>query len=338
MRGPARPIGTTSLTLLLQAVKRNHVTTFVLSLAVFLLLLKTLLQGQGLSRYALTSSVDGSLVVGIAAMGETLVILAGGFDLSVGGIISFLNVVLATHLGFSPAGEMGGVALILALGAALGLCNGLLVVSLHLQPIIATLATSFVWSGAALLVLNQPGGVVPASFVNALTGDWGPVPAGLIVACAAAGVWYAICRHRYGTFLYASGGDPEAAAANGVPVGRTLLITYTLAGLFYGGAAVFLTAQTAGGDANIGAPLLLPVFAAVVIGGTVFGGGQGNAVASLLAGFILDLIGEVLFVLGVASFYTDIFEGLVLVAAVLATTLAAALAGRRREHAGATAR
>jgi ribose transport system permease protein len=310
-------------------LRRNQVTFFVFVLAVVLFILKTVLQGNGFSAFAATSSVDSSLAVGIAAMGETLVILVGGFDLSVGGIISLLNVVLATHMSSSPQGQAAAVGLALGLACALGFVNGALVVWLRLQPIIATLATSFVWSGCALLVLNQPGGNVSLGFVTLLTGDaFGVVPSALAVALVAIGVWVVIVRHRFGSRIYAIGNDQGAAEANGVPVRSTLLVTYTLAGLFYGLGTVFLTAQTAGGDPNIGAPLLLSVFAAVVVGGVAFGGGQGSAIGSLLGGFVLELIGEVLFALGVASFYTDIFQGLVLLAAVV--TMALGSRSRRR--------
>jgi ribose transport system permease protein len=222
---------------------------------------------------------------------------------------------------------------ILALGAALGLVNGALVVWVRLQPIIATLATSFVWAGCALLVLPQPGGNVPFSFVSALTGDMLQViPSALVIMAVAIALWFVIVGHRVGTRIFAIGNDREAAHANGVPVRSTLLVTYGLAGLYYGLSATFLTAQTAGGDPNIGAPLLLTVFAAVAVGGVTFGGGQGTAIGSLLAGFVLELIDEVLFVLGVSSFYTDILEGLVLLAAVVIMAAGRLMHRRRLEE------
>lgn len=304
----------------LPAIRRERATLLVLALALILFVLKSFLQGKGITLAGLEATINDSLPVGIAAMGETLVLLVGGFDLSAGSILSLLNVLLATQMAGSFGSQTASVVLALVLGSLLGLVNGVLVVWLRLQPIIATLAVGFVWSGVALEVLGQPGGNVPDGFINALTGTTGGVfPNAIIVGLIAICAWLVISRSRLGTRIYAVGSDRKGAAANGIHVGRTLVAAYTAAGLFYGIAAVFLTAQTAGGDPDIGGPILLTLFVAAAVGGASFSGGRGTAIASLIGGFVLDLIGEVLFVLGVNSYYTDIFDGVVLIVAVAAT-------------------
>ena len=128
-------------------------------------------------------------------------------------------------------------------------------------------------------------------------------------------------RTSLGQAIYAVGGDAPAAASNGVRVKLTSLLAYVLAGVLYGLAGVVLTAQSASGDPHLGDPLLLPVFAAVVIGGTVFGGGRGDLVGSVIGAYILYIIADILFSLGVSSFYTNIVNGAVLLVAVVAGSL-----------------
>lgn len=304
------------------AVKRNRATLLALGLALLLFFTTSFLQGRGVTLAGVQATINDSLGVGIAAMGETLVLLVGGFDLSAGSILSLLNVLLATRMANSFGSQAEAVVVALLLGALLGLVNGLLVVRLRLQPIIATLAVGFIWSGAALEILGQPGGNVPGSFINALTGvSWGVFPNALLVAVVAIALWLVISRSRAGTYIYAVGSYRKGASANGINVSRTLLTAYTAAGVFYAIAAIFLTAQTAGGDPNIGGPILLTLFVAAAVGGASFSGGRGTAVASLIGAFVLELIGELLFALGVTSFYTDIFDGLVLIVAVAATLI-----------------
>lgn len=260
--------------------------------------------------------------VAIAAAGETLVVLVGGFDLSVGAVLSLVNVVIATQIGPSQGSQAAVIPLALAIGAGTGLVNGLLVNLVRIPSIVATLAMSFFWGGVALLVLSQPGGEVPLDFVNWFTGNIGTsIPAALVLILVVIALWILLKRTRLGQAMYAIGGDASAAAANGVRVKLTSVIAYVLAGVLYGLAGVLLTAQSASGDPHLGDPLLLPVFAAVVIGGTMFGGGRGDLVGSVIGAYILYIIADVLFSLGVSSFYTNIVNGAVLLVAVVAGSL-----------------
>jgi ribose transport system permease protein len=288
-----------------------------------------------------TTLLDESMVVALAAVGETIVVMAGGFDLSVGAALSVVNVVLATHAWGSTAGQIAMIPVGIGVGVGIGLVNGLLVAVLRIPSIAATLATSFLWGGVALLILSQPGGAIPFGFVGWFTADWGSVPSATAVLLFAAAAWLVLKRTRFGRAIYSIGGNPTAAAINGIDVRRTAVGAYAAGGFFYGLAGVFLSAESASGDPNIGAPVLLTVFAAVVVGGTPFGGGRGDALGSIAGAFILTLIGNVLFALGVSSFYTNIFNGGVLVLAVLASSVTSGwfaplrrLAGARRRRAG----
>jgi ribose transport system permease protein len=268
------------------------------------------------SSFTLQAICNDAAALALAAVGATFVVLTGGFDLSVGAIMGLVNVLLATHLTGSAGHDTLWVLLAVAIATAAGFANGFFVAYLRLQSIIVTIATLFIYSGIALKILDQPGGEVPRGFTDLFTGVT-VIPRALIIVLLAAAAWMALRRTRLGTAMYAIGGDPEAAHMSGIPVARSLLATYTLAGLFYGLAGVFYTAQTGSGDPRTGTSFLLTAFVAVVLGGTRFGGGAGSAIGSIIGAFIVTMLVAVIFVIGIDTFWTGIIEGTVLALAVL---------------------
>jgi ribose transport system permease protein len=271
------------------------------------------------SSFTIQALSNDTAPLALAAIGETLVVLTGGFDLSVGAIIGLVNVLLATHLTGHTGNDVLWVALTVVIAAAAGFVNGVLVAYVRLQSIIVTIATLFIFSGIALGVLPQPGGAVPESFTNALTGVT-VIPRGLIVILLGAVAWLALKRTRLGAALYAIGGDRESARMSGIPIEKRLLATYTLAGVFYGFAGVFYTAQTGSGDPGTATSFLLAPFIAVVLGGTRFGGGEGSAIGSIVGAWIVSMLIAIIFVLGINTFSTGLIEGIVLALAVLLTS------------------
>jgi ribose transport system permease protein len=299
-------------------VSRRHLTEGPVVAAGVLIVLLVLyaLFASLFDSLTLQNLFNDSAALALAAIGETLVVLTGGFDLSVGAIMGLVNVLLATHLAGGAGHQVLWVVISLAIATAAGAFNGFLVAYMRLQSIIVTIATLFILGGIALKILDQPGGEVPPGFTDALTGVT-IIPRSLIVILLAAGAWVLLRRSRLGAAMYAIGGDAEAAHRSGIPVQRSLLATYTLAGLFYGLAGVFYTAQTGSGDPRTGTSFLLTAFVAVVLGGTRFGGGEGSAIGSIIGAFIVTMLIAVIFVLGIDTFWTGIVEGIVLAAAVL---------------------
>jgi ribose transport system permease protein len=259
----------------------------------------------------------GGATLALAAVGQTLVILTGGFDLSAGAVISLVNVLLATHMGATPGSEVAWAVAGIAVGAVVGAVNGVFVAALRLQPIVVTLAVMFVAQGVTLLVADKPGGQVPADFATFFTGSAIPdfLPAPLVLLAVVLVVWSLLKNTRFGTALYAVGSDPEAARFAGIRVSMTTFLAYVLAGAAYGLAGVMVTAQTSTGDPLVGDPLLLQVFAAVVVGGTILGGGRGGCLGSVFGAYSLMLIVNMLLVLNVAAYYSTIAEGLILILA-----------------------
>jgi ribose transport system permease protein len=298
---------------------RHNGLWIALAIFVALIVIQTAISPVAFSYFDFSYQASGGAVLALAAMGQTMVVLSGGFDLSAGATISLVNVVCATFLQDSATSQLAVSFLAILLGAGIGAFNGFFVAVLRMQPIVVTLSTMFILNGVTLLVMERPGGYVPQDFSTFLNGDAipGVLPAPVVVILAALAVWTLVKRTRFGIAIYAVGSDAEAASHSGVPVVLTKFFTYTLAGAFYGAAGVFLTAQTGGGDPLVGDPLLLPIFAAVVLGGTLLGGGRGGCLGSVVGAYILMTLVNLLLALDVPSFFSTIAEGLVLLAAVL---------------------
>ncbi len=267
--------------------------------------------------------LNSTLAIALAAVGEAIVIISGGFDMSVGATVILLNVILvSTHTNGAFGGIIPWSLICLAIGVLVGLFNGLLVAIIRLPSIIATLATMFILQGLALLVMPVPTGSVPSGYIHFWTGAVGGViPVSLICFLLLIAILIALKNSSFGTNLFAIGSDEYAAYLNGIRVTRIKLEAYTLAGFFYGLSALYITAQMGSGDPTLASSLMLSVFAAVVVGGIRVGGGKGSFIGSIIGAGIMNLTVMTLFVLGVSSYWGPITNGIILVGAVIATAL-----------------
>jgi ribose transport system permease protein len=247
------------------------------------------------------SAMNGNLRVWLPAMllaaGQTLVVIGGGVDLSVGGIVSMCMAILATQIPQDASSQqfITVVAIALLAGLAAGALNGFGVTVLRLQPIVTTYATSFIFSGIALQILPEPGGRLPrdiTSFYRTPIAEAIPVPVLVILAILI--FWFILTRTRFRQYLFASGSKAEAAYATGVPVTRVRFTTYVMSGLFAALAAIAMTFGTGTGNPRAGDLLTLPSVVAVVLGGTRLSGGQGSIIGSLIGVAILGSISNVL--------------------------------------------
>jgi ribose transport system permease protein len=288
-----------------------------------LLALLVVISPKGLGYYDLASLATNGAPLALAAIGQTIIIIAGGFDLSAGAAISLVNALVATTPQETAAGQIGAVALGLAAGAAVGAFNGFFVAFMRLQSIVVTLSTMFLVRGVTLIVLPDPGGSVAETLTRLLTGAAipGVLPAAAIAVGGGLLIWGLVKRTRFGTAIYAVGSDPEAAHAVGISTEWIRFFAFVLGGLFYGAAGVFIGAQTGSADPLVGDPLLLQTFTAVVLGGTLLGGGRGGALGSVIGAYTLMLMINILLALDVSAYYSTIAEGVVLILAVVGASL-----------------
>ena len=280
------------------------------------------------------SLVRAALPFAFAVAAQTIVVIAGGIDLSIASMMALTSVTAATLMdGASEQFAILVVPLILALGLVLGAINGALIVITRVPDIVVTLAMLFVWEGAALLVLEAPGGAAAEWLKSIIVGtvgipgvpvaitDWIPRALVLLVVCLGI-VWIPLNNSRLGLSIYAIGSNNLAAFRSGVAVDRTKIIAYALSGLFAAMGGLVLTMST-GIGAPIPGPYLLASVAAVVLGGVTLGGGRGGIVGPIVAVFILRLVRSDLTFLAVDPNVTTIIEGTIMVIVVMLGALVA---------------
>ncbi|GAB3205250.1 ABC transporter permease [Marinactinospora thermotolerans] len=287
-----------------------------------------LMQHNFFTPYGLTSNFATILPVATIAVAQTIVVLAGGIDLSIGTIVTLSSVVAVQLMDGDPGRVPLALAAGLATGAACGLLNGLVVAVLRLQPIVATFASSYVFGGLALLVLPTPGGTVPAE----ITGGYRqvialllPVPAVLLLVLWLA--WRLLRAHRIGQYLYAVGGNAGASYASAVPVARVRVFSYTAGGTVAALAGIALLANSGSGDPFIGNELTLGSIAALVIGGTRLSGGAGGAGGAILGAIVLTLIQNLVFFAGVPTNARELVNGAIIIVAIALAGLLTARGG-----------
>lgn len=264
----------------------------------------------------------------LAATGQTIVLLRGGIDLSIGGVISFGTVLAATKFGDDPARTALWSVLIGLIGFGVGAINGLLITVLKLQPFLVTLATWSIVSGAALLVLPTDGGSLPSTWMAFGTASILGLSTSVWLLVLLCGFWLWFRRTRLGISIRATGSNERSVLLSGVSPLSINVATFGLSGLFAALAALYLTTQTGAGSPTIGKDYILPSVAAAVIGGISLFGGRGGLIGTIIGAFILTIIGNLVFVLSVSSYWQPIVSGVILLVSVLASSIAETSARR----------
>lgn len=318
-------------------IRRNSWVVGLFVLFIALLVVTRLIQPKyGAGDFG--SLVRTVLPYAFAVAAQAIVVIAGGIDLSVASMMAVTSVTAAVMM--NGAGEeyaLFVVPFVLVMGFCLGAVNGILIVVTRVPDIVVTLAMLFVLQGVALLILGSPGGAAAMWLKTTIVATvaipgvpewitmWIPNALLLLLACLAA-VWIPLKRSRLGLSIYAIGSSELAAFRSGVPVARTRIMAYALAGLLAAMGGLALTMST-GIGAPIPGPYLLASVAAVVLGGVVLGGGRGGLVGPIVAVFVLRLVRTDLTLLSVDPNATAIIEGTIMVVVVM---LGAFLAMRAR--------
>ncbi len=280
-----------------------------------------------LSLRNLTNILTEVSIYGIIAVGMTFVILTAGVDLAVGSLLAFAGMsgALAMQaLGTSSWGWLVALATATAVGTLVGYLQGKAVTFFSVPPFIVTLGGMTVWRGATL-ILNDGS---PISGFSASYRWWGdgaiagiPVPIVLFGAIAAAG-WVTERYTRYGRYIYAVGGNPEAARLNGLDVAAIITSVYVIVGALSGLAGFLLSARLGAAEAVGGIGYELRVIASVVIGGTSLAGGRGGVGGTVIGALLIGVLTNGLVIMHVSSYWQQVVIGLIIVAAVAFDTYA----------------
>jgi ribose transport system permease protein len=259
--------------------------------------------------------VNRVLPLGLVALGETIVLIGGRIDLSVGTIVS-----LATSIMALWSVDLGWTIVPLTLGAGVlcGLFTACGVVWLRINPLIMSLATSAIVKGVTLLILPSPGGEVDYNLYEALFGLDGPLGVPLLLLIVLFALAFVILGWtRFGRSLYALGSDSGAAFANGVAVARMDFAAFALSGLLASAAGVALSIRILSGDPLIGESYTLDAVAAAILGGVALKGGRGNVLGVLIAVTALVLVDNSFNLMALNTNVQGIAKGLIFVLALV---------------------
>lgn len=301
-----------------------------LLILVALLVLNGIFEPNSLSYRAIRGLISTYLALMLLSVAQTYVVYAADIDLSVGAILSLVNVsviVMMQALGGAPGMVLLSCLAGIVIGALCGLFNGFVVAALRLQAIVATFATSILFTGIALYVLPVAGTPAPAAFWRTYGGSFFGIPFVFLAAVMMAIVLYLFARMRLIGQLQAVGDDQQAAFQTGLPVTAIRIKGYVLCGVFSALAALCVTGDTASGDPLVGGKMVLNSVAAVVLGGTALSGGVGSVVGSVIGALIIGLISSLVFFVGTPSEWQNLVQGL----AILIALMVGVLVGRREK-------
>jgi len=287
---------------------------FILALIVNLFLQPSLIQPR-----VINGNLRAWLPMILLSVGQAVVMIGGGLDLSVGTLVSLGNAILVTQITdeTTTLNNLIFILVVILVGTAAGLLNGFATAALGLQPMITTYATSFIFAGLALLVLPQPGGSIPraySSFYRSTT-PLG-IPLAIFVIALVLIIWAAVRKRRYSRFLYAMGGKADAAYYTGVPVTRIRISTYMISGLMSALASIALTLLTGSGDPRIGEAMTLESITAVIIGGTSLSGGTGGIFGAILGVGLLRTISNIISFARLDSWWRTLVNAVIIVVAL----------------------
>lgn len=269
-----------------------------------------------LSTRNILNVLDQASQLGIIACGMTITIICGCFDLSVGSIyaISGLVAAIVANIYGTPLGFLAGILL----GVFFGVINGLVVTKLRITAFIATLATALVIAGIGLLIL--PGGVVTVTATNFNVLGRHEILGAKVSVYLWAGViilaYILLHRTTFGRYIFAIGGNEEAARMSGIKIDLIRIIAFSFNGLCAGIAGVLAASRISTGLMDVGATLVMDSIAAIVIGGTSIMGGEGAIWRSVLGILLMQLIVNGFDILAIDTYWQQIFQGAIIIIAV----------------------
>ena len=310
---PARPQGPPARVAVQRAV-RTYSFGFAAVLAIGMLIANIVTVHGG---FGVADQLANVAPMAIAAMASAPSIIAGGFDISISPLIVLTNAVYIVWLAPHGLGGAVSVPIILGLGLAVGVLNGLLIMVLRVQAIVVTLAMFFSLQGVVLFIAPNPVSISDSGWVQHLAGSVGPIPGGVFTIGLPLLIWFSLRLVPFGRLLYAVGSNDTTAFSSGVNVNAVRVAAYGLGGLFAGIGGLALTGLVNSANASSSTEYTLVAIAAVVLGGTPLVGGRGGLVGPLLGAFSIYLMQNLLATFAINPAYLQIVYGGILIVAVV---------------------
>jgi ribose transport system permease protein len=298
-------------------LQRHASTLIVYGLILVLGVYASLLSPNFLTERNIFNVLRTATFLGTVAIGETLVIISGGIDLSAGSVIKLAVLMSAILMDGKPENIAIAVAATLAMGAVVGLINGLLITKARIAPFIVTLGAYSILRGVSYTVTTKPVGRAAPGFLRLYDLKLGPVPLlviflGLLIG---AGI-FVLRRTAFGRYLYAVGGNEQVARLSGIRVDRVKIGVYMLCSTLAALTGLLYLARSGVGDPVVGEGAELQAITAVILGGTSLFGGQGGLVGTLGGVLLMGMTNNVLVLLNVSPWYQELIQGLIIVGAV----------------------
>jgi inositol transport system permease protein len=316
-----------------KSVNRDRFNAFIRKYAIVFILLGMLIAMTFLSEAFLTprnllNIVRQISVMGLIAIGVTMVIITGGIDLSSGSVLALAAVVstsLAQRLDWSEIKFPGldvpvivPILAALAVGAACGLVNGSLIARFKIPPFIATLGMMTIARGFALIYSERPVSGLKDSYNYIGQGEPFGIPVPIVIlAVVAIGAHIMLNNTRFGRHIYALGGNEQAARISGINISRVKIGVYTIAGLLAGLSGLVLSSRIGSGQPGLGVGYELDAIASAVIGGTSLSGGIGTIWGTIVGALIIGVLNNGLDLLNVSAYWQTIVKGSIIVVAVI---------------------
>ena len=270
----------------------------------------------------LVSFINSNIAVLCICIGEAVVILTGGIDISLGATVSLCNVLLVMlmkqlHVPLFPA-----IVIMFVVAIACGALNGFMIGVMRISPLLTSYATSIIYAGLALVVTRIPVYLklkgMSAFYKYRI---FGFIPMSLMFLLVLYVIWKLYKRTPWGVHIYAIGQNEQSAYASGIPVVRTKIIAYGFAGFCAGMGALALTSMIQGGDPKIGATMSMTAISAVAIGGVALSGGKGDVGGSIFGSLFLVMVSNIIVFWGIDTFWQELLRNLILLVSIVAATL-----------------
>ena len=289
-----------------QAIKHFDQTASYIVLLALLIITLICYASSGQSKW-FNIIVNETTVLILASVGQTLVLLVQGVDLSIAGIMSLTNCIAAKYMPDDALGSAMAILFIVVIGLLAGLLNGFIVVKLRLKAFVVTLATWFIWGGLAVCVAPQRI-AVKSVWITGLTGNLGVIPISAFIILALCLIWIYFRRTYFGVSLYAVDNDRRTAYNSGINVNRIVICAYALSGVFAALSGLFLTSQAGNGTPNAGDDFIFLTLCASLIGGAYTTGGRGSVFGTIAGCFILQLFIDLVLLWGVPIYWAQLLR------------------------------